>query len=147
MKKNTPIKGLTLLGFVLLLSLFILYRMDMLIPSPPVNDQLLLSNSLAADTIPPTLKDSLVRRLPDSDRQQKRFFSSSKSIVVMKERPSYLDSALRSRNKERVSKPPLMKREWMMSSSKSVVIVPPGPALRLIDSIASRERKYKTVKQ
>lgn len=147
MKKNIPIKGLTLLGFVLLLSLFILYRMDRLIPSPPVNDPILASNNVAADTIPPTLEDSLLRLLPDSIRQQKRFFSSSKSIIVMKERPSYLDSVLQRKIKEEANKRSLMEREWMMSSSKSVVIVPPGPALRLIDSIASRKSKYKTVKQ
>lgn len=142
MKKNILVKGLTLLGFVLLLSLFILYRMDRLnpsaLPSPPANDQLLAKNSLAADTIPPALRDSLLRLLPDSIRRQHMLLSSSKSIVVIKEKSSFLDSVVKRMADS------MARRKWMMSSSKSVIIV--DPAQKLIDS-APYKRKYKTVKQ
>lgn len=138
MKKNILIKGLTLLGFVLLLILFILYRTDRLNPSAPVSDQVLAKNSLAADTIPQALKDSLFRLLPDSIRRHHVMLSSSKSIVVLNEASSYLDSVLQKMADS------LARKKWMMSSSKSVVII--DPAKKLIDS-ASYKRKYKTVKQ
>lgn len=139
MKKNHLIKGLTLLTFVLLLSVFILYRMDVWNPTSTIPEKQLIINSLTDNTANTAIRDTITPLRFDSNRRT--LMSSSKSLVVMKEQNPYLDSVLKRKGDS------LSKKKWMMSSSKSAIIIKPSAVQKVTDSIKPHNRKYKTVKQ
>ncbi|WP_315823838.1 hypothetical protein [Paraflavitalea speifideaquila] len=127
-EKNVLTKGVTLLGFVLLISAFLLYRAQVIDPFP-TNARLIAGNSLPADTTKLPALDSLKRPSPEGKRQL--LMSSSKSIVVMKEDRRLLDSVF----PKRKTGSSVLPTTTMMSSSKSSQIFSPAALQRLIDSM------------
>jgi hypothetical protein len=126
MKKNILVKGITLLGFVLLISTFMLYRADVFDPSGirPIADYHPWSDT----TRPPTL-DSLKRTSPEVNRHE--LMSSSKSMVVLKAYdPLFVDSNYRKLKRE----PSVLKTPTRMSSSKSSQVISPDALQRLMDT-------------
>lgn len=137
MKKNNLIKGLTLCCFVLLISVFVLYRTHGI--GPDLSDNMLpaLTTISPEDTGKPVLKDTL-SRVRDSAR--KTFLSSSKSIVLTEPRHKR-DTLQRRREPDSAER----RKLYLMSGSKSGRIVRPATVQRINDSL--RLHKRDTLKQ
>jgi hypothetical protein len=136
----TPlIKGLVLISFVSLISIFILYRMDRLnaffksepshIQASPNSDAF---DSAKADTMQPSTIDSL----------QKLRMSSSKSILIFDKNPNLLDTI------KRKYKPSANKNEnpLMFSGSKSGPIIRQGDIRFFLDSLKKDSLKNQKIK-
>ena len=138
MNHSPFIKGLTLLSFLSLISIFILYRMDKLngffkseaspIQTSPNGGAV---NTAKADTMKPSTIDSL-RRLR---------MSSSKSILIFDKKPNLFDTI------KRKYKPSTNKTETplMFSGSKSGPIIRRDDIRFLLDSLKKDSLKNQKV--
>jgi hypothetical protein len=110
MKYNNFIKGLTLLGFAVLITVFLLYRTGKL-------DGLFYGQTAIRTN--PVQKDRIA---PPVDSVRPLYFPSSKSIVLIDKNAGFLDSMVKKTDAQPVFK---SKRDvLMMSSSKSGIIIP-----------------------
>ena len=126
-------KGLTLLGFVLLLTTFLLYRtgnFDVIIK----NGLSPLQTSPNGAAINAAKADTLK---PKNDTLEKLRLSSSKSIILIEKKPTYFDSI---KNKYKRGNNKVKERE-LLPGSKSAYIFRPR------SSIADSLRKDSLIKQ
>ena len=133
MKSGSFFKGLTLLGFIFLLTLFLFYRtgkFDAIINnslSPlPTSPNGAAMNVAKADTLK-----------PKNDTLEKLRLSSSKSIVLIEKKSTYADSI---KNKYKRDNKKVKEKE-LLPGSKSAYIFRPR------DSIADSLRKDSLIKQ
>jgi hypothetical protein len=135
MKSTILIKGLTLLSFLILIILFLLYRtgnlnIDLQKAQSPLQS---FNNKIGDQSITDTL-------IPKMDSTQRLMLSSSKSLILTKDNTIFLDSSLKRKSKFDSLKS--KNRKMMLSGSKSGVIINPSfkPTLDsiLLDSIKNK---------
>jgi hypothetical protein len=135
MKSPILIKGLTLLSFLILIILFLLYRTGNLNIDPKKEQSTLqsFSDKIGDQGVVDTL-------IPKKDSSQKLTLPSSKSIIVSKDNTIFFDSS--QKRKSKFDSPKSKKRKIMFSGSKSGAIINPTfkPTLDsiLLDSIKNK---------